>query len=87
MSDDLELIKQFDADAVRFIGKSILDCTADDLRRLVQALENDAATLTASADQAAMVLREARACGCDTIAVLEGDISRAEVVHTCGGLA
>lgn len=81
-----EDLKDLDQSAHRFLGKSIRDCSWDDLTRLQSMLLTDATSLEASAERAEVALREAEACGC-LIAVPDGDIGSARVAHTCGRAA
>lgn len=79
-------LMEHDATCLRILGKSIMDCSPDELTTLVAEVYAEAAASQAAAERGEMALREAERCGC-LIAVHGADVGSARVVHTCGAVA
>lgn len=82
-------LAEWDADAVRLLGKPRTACTVRELQHLQMLLGAENAARVADLDRVQAAIADAAECGCDTFTSPQWpdgslDHGRARLVHTCG---
>lgn len=84
-----EFLADWDADALRVLGKPLDACTIGELHRLQAALDAECTRAVADLDRAKACIADAERCGCTEVLTPQRadgsrDFGRAAVAHTCG---